>query len=66
MIHVARSLIALSLPYKKPRLDPLAKELHELFSLAFQIPFHLNSGIQSLNIVAQIERLRSSNGQSSA
>lgn len=65
MLLVRRSLHQL-LPYKKPHLDSVAKELHEVFSLTFQIPFHLNPGIQSFKIVTQIECLLGPNGQSSA
>ena len=51
---------------KKPQSDPLAKELHKLFSLALQVFFHRKPSIESFNIVTQIERLGGPNRQSSA
>ena len=56
---------ALLMPFGLPRLDPQTRELHEPFGLSFQVLFHFDSGIQSFNIIPQIERLSSPNTQSS-
>ena len=57
---------ALPVPPPEPQLNPLAKILHELFSLALQESFHRNPSIESFNIITQIERLGCPNSQSSA
>ena len=50
----------------KPKSESLTTELHEIFSLAFQVLLHFDPSIQPLNVITQIKRLSSSNPQSSA